>query len=138
MKTTIVSTAELAAHPEWRVFDCRHDLGQPALGSELYRAGHIPGAVHANLDRDLSGPKNGRNGRHPLPDPERFAAWLGKQGVTASDQVVAYDASGTAYAARLWWMLRWIGHQAVAVLDGGFENWTREGRPVTPDVPSFA
>ncbi|MDQ6620455.1 MAG: sulfurtransferase [Pseudomonadota bacterium] len=137
MQTTIVTTAELAAHPEWRVFDCRNDLGHPERGPELYGQGHIPGAVHAHLEHHLSGAKTGTNGRHPLPDPRHFAAWLGAQGLKADDQVVAYDSAGTSYAARLWWLLGWIGHPAVAVLDGGWDKWLRDGRPVTTQVPAF-
>ena len=138
MSTTIVSTSELAAHSEWRVFDCRNDLADPARGVQAYAQGHIPGAVHAHLEHDLSGPKTGTNGRHPLPDPRTFADWLGVHGVKPSDQIVAYDNAGASYAARMWWMLQWIGHRAVAVLDGGFEKWSREARPVTTVVPTFA
>ena len=133
----LVATEELARHPEWRVFDCRHDLMKPELGEEQYRTAHIPGATFAHLDRDLSAPKNGRNGRHPLPDPQAFVAWLGRQGLKPTDQVVAYDGGGGAMAARLWWMLRWVGHEAVAVLDGGFAKWTKEGRTVTAELVSF-
>jgi thiosulfate/3-mercaptopyruvate sulfurtransferase len=138
VKSTLVSTAELAAHlGEWRVFDCRHDLAKPQLGLEQYRQGHVPGALFASLDRDLSAPKNGSNGRHPLPSPEAFRAWLEKVGLEPRDQVVCYDVGPGAMAARLWWMLRWVGHEAVAVLDGGFAKWTAEGRPVATDVPAF-
>jgi thiosulfate/3-mercaptopyruvate sulfurtransferase len=137
MPTTLVSTAELAAHPEWRAFDCRHDLVKPALGEEQYREAHIPGALFAHLDRDLSAPKTSRNGRHPLPQPEIFVAWLGKCGLKPSDQVVCYDAGNGAMAARLWWMLRWIGHEAVAVLDGGLAKWLAEARPLSAEVPRF-
>jgi thiosulfate/3-mercaptopyruvate sulfurtransferase len=137
MPTTLVSTDELAAQPRWRIFDCRHDLGKPALGEEQYRGAHIPGALFAHLDRDLSAPKTGRNGRHPLPQPEIFAAWLGRCGLKPSDQVVCYDSGNGAMAARLWWMLRWIGHDAVAVLDGGLAKWLAEKRPVTAEVPRF-
>jgi thiosulfate/3-mercaptopyruvate sulfurtransferase len=133
---TLVSTAELAANLDrWRVFDCRHDLAKPELGESQYREAHIPGAVFASLDRDLSAPKTGKNGRHPLPDPKTLGEWLGRSGVKASDQVVCYDAANGAMAARLWWMLRWVGHDAVAVLDGGLSKWLAEGRPVTADVP---
>jgi thiosulfate/3-mercaptopyruvate sulfurtransferase len=138
MPTTLVSTEELARHPEWRVFDCRHDLAKPGLGEQLYRESHVPGACFAHLDRDLSAPKTGRNGRHPLPDPQTFIAWLGAQGLDATDQVVCYDGGSGAMAARLWWMLRWVGHDTVAVLDGGFAKWTKEGRSVAADVPVFA
>ena len=136
---TLVSTAELAASlGKWRVFDCRHDLAKPDLGAEQYREAHIPGALFAGLDRDLSAPKTGKNGRHPLPDPKTFGEWLGRSGVAASDQVVCYDAANGAMAARLWWMLRWVGHDAVAVLDGGLAKWLAEGRPVTAELPSTA
>jgi thiosulfate/3-mercaptopyruvate sulfurtransferase len=137
MPATLVSTAELAAHPEWRVFDCRHDLAKPALGEQQYREAHIPGALFAHLDRDLSAPKTGRNGRHPLPRPDVFTAWLGSQGIEPSNQVVCYDAGNGAMAARLWWMLRWIGHEAVAVLDGGLAKWLAEARPLSAEVPRF-
>src|SRR5262245_37546694 len=138
MPTTLVSGAELATHPGWRVFDCRHDLAKPAFGEEQYREAHIPGALFAHLERDLSAPKTGRNGRHPLPQPEVFVSWLGKCGMKPSDQVVCYDAGNGAMAARLWWMLRWIGHEAVAVLDGGLAKWLAEKRPVTAEVPRFS
>ena len=138
MLTTLVSTAELAANPHWRIFDCRHDLARPALGEEQYRDAHIPGALFAHLDHDLSAPKTGRNGRHPLPHPEAFASWLGRCGLKISDQVVCYDGGNGAMAARLWWMLRWIGHEAVAVLDGGLAKWLAEKRPVTADLPRLS
>jgi len=134
---TLVATGELARHPEWRVFDCRHDLVKPDLGEQQYRESHIPSAAFAHLDKNLSAPKNGVNGRHPLPDPQAFIAWLGRQGLRPTDQVVAYDGGPGAMAARLWWMLRWVGHDAVAVLDGGFAKWVKEGRPVTAEVPAF-
>jgi len=137
MPTTLISTAELADHPQWRIFDRRHDLANPALGEQQYREGHIQGALFAHLERDLSGKKTGRNGRHPLPDPQDFEKWLEKTGLTPKDQVVCYDAGPGSMAARLWWMLRWIGHDKVAVLDGGLAKWTREGRPVAVDVPIF-
>jgi len=139
MFTTLISTADLAARlgaPEIVVVDLRHDLGQPdAWGEAQYQAGHVPGAVFAHLDRDLSAPKTGSNGRHPLPSPAVCAALFGRLGIGAGTQVVAYDQGSGAYASRLWWMLRWLGHDAAAVLDGGFDRWTREGRPVTAEVP---
>ncbi|TAK42839.1 MAG: sulfurtransferase [Betaproteobacteria bacterium] len=134
----LVSTAELARHGDWRVFDCRHDLGNPALGEQQYARAHIPGALFAHLDRDLSAPKSGTNGRHPLPAPGVIAAWLGQQGLKRGDIVVAYDAGNGTMAARLWWTLRWLGHDAVAVLDGGYAKWVEEERPVTDRVPAFA
>ena len=137
--TTLVSTEELASHlNEWRVFDCRHDLMKPELGEAQFREAHIPGALFAHLDRDLSAPKSGTNGRHPLPDRGAFIAWLGQQGLKASDQVVCYDQASGATAARLWWMLRSVGHEGVAVLDGGIAKWRAEGRPLTAQVPRFA
>ena len=135
MRTTLVSTAELGAHPEWRVFDCRHDLAKPDLGEQQYREAHIPGALFAHLDRDLSAPKTGRNGRHPLPDAHDLMKWVEKTGLRPTDQIVCYDAGNGSMAARLWWMLRWIGHEAVAVLDGGLAKWLAEKRPVTAEVP---
>jgi thiosulfate/3-mercaptopyruvate sulfurtransferase len=133
----LVSTEALARHPEWRLFDCRHDLAKPELGEQQYRASHIPGAAFAHLDRDLSAPKNGRNGRHPLPEPQAFIAWLGRQGLKPADTIVCYDGGPGAMAARLWWMLRWVGHENVAVLDGGFAKWMKEGRPATTAAPAF-
>ena len=136
--STLVSTAELSRHlGQWRVFDCRHDLARPDLGEQQYRAAHIPGAAFAHLDRDLSAPKTGKNGRHPLPNPESFIKWIEKNGLRPSDRVVCYDGGNGAMAARLWWMLRWVGHDAVAVLDGGLAKWLKEGRPVSADIPSF-
>jgi len=133
----LVSTEELARHPEWRVFDCRHDLAKPDWGAEEYAKAHLPGALFAHMDRDLSAPKSGRNGRHPLPSPEVFAGWLGEQGLAPQDPVVCYDAGNATTAARLWWMLRWVGHGPVAVLDGGLAKWLAEGRMVTGEVPQF-
>jgi len=135
MFTTLVSTQALARHPEWRLFDCRHDLFKPELGEAQYREAHLPGALFAHLERDLSGPKTGTNGRHPLPEPAAFVAWLGRQGVSPEDQVVCYDAGNGAMAARLWWMLRWIGHEAAAVLDGGLARWCAEGRALSAEIP---
>jgi thiosulfate/3-mercaptopyruvate sulfurtransferase len=136
--TTLVDTDTLARHLDdaaWVVFDCRHDLARPDLGAEQYAAGHLPGARFLHLDQDLSAPMNGRNGRHPLPAPEALAVKLGAAGVGPGTQVVAYDAQGGAYAARAWWLLRWLGHDAVAVLDGGLAKWVRENRPVTAELP---
>ena len=138
MYTTLISTSELAAHlddPALVIVDVRHDLAQPGLGESQYRTGHIPGARFAHMDRDLSAAKTGKNGRHPLPTPEAAAALFGRLGIDASKQVVAYDAGGGMYAPRLWWTLRWLGHDAVAVLDGGIGKWVREGRRVTAEVP---
>ena len=135
--TTLVSTAELAAHlgdPAWVIFDCRHDLAKPDSGAQQYATAHLPGALHLHLDRDMSAATTGKNGRHPLPDPLAFARRLGAAGVDANKQVVAYDAQTSVYASRLWWMLRWLGHDRVAVLDGGYAKWAKEGRPLTDAV----
>ncbi len=139
--TTLASTAELAAHlhdPAWVVFDCRHDLANPDSGGQAYASAHIPGARFLHLDRDLAAPTTGKNGRHPLPDPQVFTRTLGAAGVDSSKQVIAYDAQTGVYASRLWWMLRWLGHENVAVLDGGYAKWTGERRPVTSAVPQPA
>ena len=114
-----------------RIVDCRATLGDPDAGPRAFAAGHVPGAVHAHLERDLSGPIVARfTGRHPLPEPHVLAAWLGANGIGNATQVVAYDADTGAFAARLWWLLRWLGHRAAAVLDGGFAAWRAAGHPV--------
>ncbi len=123
------------ADPVWVVFDCRHDLQQAGRGAQLYREGHVPGAHFAPVDTALSGAKSGSNGRHPLPRPEDFGNFLSQQGVTPATQVVAYDDVGGQYAARLWWLARWIGLKHVGVLDGGWPKWCAAGLPVTTEVP---
>ena len=123
----IDAPALLARLDRVRVVDCSHELTQPETGAALYRQGHVPGAVHAHLDRDLSGPTTGHNGRHPLPAPDVLARWLGAQGIAPSTPVVAYDRAGGLFAARLWWLLRWLGHDAVQVLDGGWDAWLAAG-----------
>ena len=136
--TALVSTEILAQRledPDWLVFDCRHDLADPARGRAEYAASHIPGARFLHLDEDLSAPKTGTNGRHPLPDPDVLMEKLGRAGVDSRKQVVAYDAQGGMVAARLWWLLRWLGHLPVAVLDGGWNQWFSEGRAQTAEVP---
>lgn len=137
--TTVVSTAELAAHlddPAWVVIDCRHDLAKSDSGALEYASAHIPGARFLHLDRDLAAPPNGKNGRHPLPDPQTFMRTLGAAGVDSGKQVVAYDAKIGVYSSRLWWMLRWMGHENVAVLDGGYAKWIAEGRALSGDAPA--
>lgn len=129
--------AGLLGQPGLRVVDCRHDLSDPAAGRSAYAQAHIPGAVFMHLDEDLSGTCNGRNGRHPLPDPAVFAARLGASGIGPDDQVVACDDAGGAIAARLWWMLRWIGHRNAAVLDGGYRAWKQAGLPLDAGLPGF-
>lgn len=138
---TLVSADVLAAHlddPSWRIFDCRHDLARPDAGEQAYREAHIPNAQFLHLDRDLSGPRTGRNGRHPLPDRAALAETLGRCGVDGGTQVVAYDDSGGSYAARLWWLLRWLGHTRVAVLDGGLAAWRAGSHSLTAHVPQVA
>ncbi|GAB3627060.1 3-mercaptopyruvate sulfurtransferase [Pandoraea terrae] len=117
------------------IFDCRFDLAAPAAGEAAYVDGHIFGAFYLNLDRDLSGPTTGKNGRHPLPDRDELVRLLAAYGVSNGQQVVAYDAQGGVYAARLWWLLRWLGHEAVAVLDGGLPAWQAAGLPLDAAVP---
>lgn len=139
--TTLISVADLQVHldrPDWVVCDCRHDLMSYEAGRHDYAQSHIPGARFLHLDEDLSGPKTGTNGRHPLPHPITFTLRLGALGIDNGKQVVAYDSSGGTYAARLWWMLRWVGHARVAVLDGGWDAWVESGRPVTRELPAFA
>ena len=131
MYTTLIEPASLAPHladDSWAVVDCRFDLTDPNKGEAEYLDAHIPGARYAHLDRDLSGEKTGSNGRHPLPSAEQMRSRFGALGIGPETQVVAYDADSGMYAARLWWMLRFMGHEAVAVLDGGFARWVREGQ----------
>ncbi len=138
--TTLISTAELAAHlcdANWVVCDCRHDLANYESGRNAYAQAHIPGARFLHLDEDLSGPKTGVNGRHPLPHPITFTLRLAALGIDNHKQIVAYDSSGGVYASRLWWMLRWVGHANVAVLDGGIDAWIKAGKPVTAELPAI-
>ena len=133
--------AMMASGQRLLVCDCRFDLADPAHGEADHLAWHIPGAVYLHLDRDLSGPKDGRNGRHPLPDRAAFARRMGELGCHDAMPVVTYDASGGMFAARLWWMLRWIGHEQVQVLDGGLTAWDAAGGalqagPLAPNLPA--
>ena len=134
--TTLISAANLAerlvaAPASVVVFDCRFDLADTGAGEAAYAAGHIPGAQYLHLDRDLSGRKTGTNGRHPLPSRDALVATLADRGLRQGQQAVAYDAQGGAYAARLWWLLRWLGHDSIAVLDGGLQAWEAAGQPLT-------
>ncbi len=122
--------------PNWVVFDCRHDLTDHARGARVYGEGHIPGAFFAPVETALAGAKAGGNGRHPLPAAADFADFLGRHGVDETTQIVAYDDVGGQYAARLWWLARWIGLTRVGVLDGGWPKWIAQGGPITADVPS--
>ena len=127
--------AERLDDPSWVVVDCRHALADFSLGRKLYTEAHVPGAFFADVEHDLAGTHTGANGRHPLPDPETFAAFLRSLGVDDDTQIVAYDAGADMFAARLWLLSRWIGHDAAAVLDGGFAAWTAAGLPVTDAMP---
>ncbi len=132
---TLITPSDLSAHlsdPDWTVVDCRFSLADPPGGRRAYEQNHIPGAVYAHLDEDLSGTVvSGETGRHPLPPVQRFSETLSGWGIDDAVQVVAYDDMGGAVAAaRLWWMLRWLGHGRVAVLDGGWSRWEREGLSV--------
>ena len=140
MLTTLVDVQTLARHlndPGWVTVDCRFSLSNPEAGRLAYEAGHIPGARYAHLEQDLSSPVTASSGRHPLPDAIRLATRLGAWGVDASKQVVVYDDSFGAMAARLWWLLRWMGHESVALLDGGLPRWQRAGLPMQKDLPAF-
>ena len=118
---------DLLGNPRLAVIDCRFDLMNPEAGRQAYLKAHIPGARYADLNRDLAAPIGPDTGRHPLPQPAAFARRLGQLGISNDSQVVAYDEANGSFAARLWWMLRWVGHRAVAVLDGGFKAWTAAG-----------
>jgi thiosulfate/3-mercaptopyruvate sulfurtransferase len=142
MHTTLIQASELAAridNPNWVIVDCRHDLMNLAAGREGYAVGHLPNAVFADTETELSGAKRGADGvfrgRHPLPERDALIETLRAWGVNDDTQVVAYDAHGGMFAARLWWLLRWVGHPAVAVLDGGMAAWQARGLPLTGELP---
>jgi thiosulfate/3-mercaptopyruvate sulfurtransferase len=129
--TTLISTGELAAHLDnaWVVVDCRYDLSDHEWGRQQYRAAHIPGAVYASLSEDLSAPPNGTSGRHPVPALDQLASTFGRFGIGPGTQVVMYDQDAGSFASRMWWTLRYLGHDAAAVLDGGWAKWIAERRP---------
>jgi thiosulfate/3-mercaptopyruvate sulfurtransferase len=136
--TTIVSSQTLLQHlnnSDWIIVDCRFSLADTAAGAKSYRHGHIPNARYAHLDKDLSSAITDFTGRHPLPNFALLAKKLGDWGVTNSSQVIAYDDAGGAFAGRLWWLLRSMGHDKVAVLDGGIKLWQKQGLPVTTTLP---
>ena len=138
--TTLVDVATLKAHlddPDWLVVDVRHQLSDTGYGERAYAASHIPGAVFLHCDRDLSGPMTGSNGRHPLPNIEQLARCLGDIGIGATTQVVVYDDAQGMIAGRLWWLLRWLGHDAVALLDGGLQAWQAAGGALTDLRPTL-
>jgi len=130
--TTLISTEVLAAHLDgsWAIVDCRYDLRDESWGREQYRAAHIPSAVYASLSHDLSDAPSGRNGRHPMPCVEELEATFGRLGISSTTQVAIYDQDAGMYASRMWWTLRYLGHDAAAVVDGGWAKWVREGHPV--------
>jgi len=136
--TTLIDVDTLAANlraPGWVVIDCRFELGKPSAGEAAYSAGHIPGARYAHLDRDLAAPVASTTGRHPLPDPTLFAAKASAWGISADSQIVVYDQGNSFFAARAWWVFRWLGHEAVAVLDGGLSAWQQANRPTDSSAP---
>jgi thiosulfate/3-mercaptopyruvate sulfurtransferase len=143
MYTTLISTEQLAnfnpsSDKPLMIFDCTFDLMKPELGQQQFDEAHIPGAVYVNLDKHLSAkndPTAASGGRHPLPSREAFAAWLGSIGFTNAHQAVVYDRNGVNYCGRLWWMLKWVGHEAVAVLDGGLQAWQSAGGAVEAVQP---
>jgi len=136
MPSTLIEPRQLAAHlddPDWAIIDCRFDLARPQWGAQSYAAGHIPHALYAHLDQDLSAPRTARSGRHPLPTVAALADTFSRFGIDERVQVIAYDQGPGAFAARLWWLLRWLGHAQVAVLNGGFAAWERAGLPLARD-----
>ena len=141
MYETLISVDTLAGlmqqiKRELVIVDCRFSLANPNWGYEEYKVDHIPGAVYAHMNEDLSGPViKGKTGRHPLPDPGKFVEWVQRTGISNQSQVVAYDQANGSMAARLWWLMQWIGHPAVAVLDGGWVAWQRAGLPIDDKVP---
>lgn len=139
MSHTLVTPTQLANQLDnWVVIDCRFSLADTEYGRRIYAEGHIPGAHYAHLDRDLSSPRTATTGRHPLPDLAAFCRQLGDWGITPDTQVVVYDDSFGSMAVRLWWLLRGLGHQKVALLDGNFPKWTREKRPVDTAEPTVS
>jgi thiosulfate/3-mercaptopyruvate sulfurtransferase len=135
--TTVISAEDLKTHisdDDWIVVDCRFTLTSPESGRSLYKESHIPGARYLHLDDDLAAPVTEHTGRHPLPDPDVLATKLGELGIDNNTQVVAYDDTFGAMASRLWWLLRWLGHDKVSLLDGGLPAWIRKKLPMTPDI----
>jgi thiosulfate/3-mercaptopyruvate sulfurtransferase len=130
--STFIQPDELQTHlddPMWAIVDCRFDLQDKIAGERAYYEAHVPGAIYAHIERDLSALPTGTNGRHPLPSAGEMAARFGQWGIDARTQVVAYDSRGGGFAARLWWALRYLGHESVAILEGGFPAWERAGFP---------
>ncbi|MCK9397451.1 MAG: sulfurtransferase [Methylobacter sp.] len=137
--TTLISAATLHQqlnNPDWIIVDCRFSLADAEAGAKAYRHGHIPNARYAHLDKDLSSAITDFTGRHPLPNFALLAKKLGDWGISNNSQVVAYDDAGGAFAGRLWWLLRCMGHDKVAVLDGGIKHWQKQGLPITTTLPA--
>ena len=134
-----VTTDQLTGHtadPDWIIIDCTFDLAEPGWGAENHIEGHIPGAVYAHLDHDLSGTITPASGRHPLPDPQIMAERISAWGIGPDHQVVVYDTVNGAFASRLWWMLKYYGHDRVSILEGGYAKWVAEKRPLVPGKES--
>jgi thiosulfate/3-mercaptopyruvate sulfurtransferase len=141
MFNTLISVDELARNlnaPHWLVIDCRFNLADASAGYNAYLTGHLAGACYAHLDRDLSAPISASSGRHPLPAPEKLIETFSRFGIEHTTQVIAYDADNGMFAARLWWLLRWMGHTSVAVLDGGIKAWQNAGHALTRDAQTPA
>jgi thiosulfate/3-mercaptopyruvate sulfurtransferase len=139
MNSPLISTTQLASilnDSNLVVVDTRHDLMNPSFGRDAYAKAHIPGAIFVSIDDDLAAAKSGTNGRHPLPTPEVFATTLGEKGITNSSKVVVYDQGTSMFVGRLWWMLKWLGHDEAYVLDGGFAQWEKEARDTQIGVPT--
>lgn len=136
MLVTTESLASKLNDSAWVIFDCRHDLLDHGKSERLYHEGHVPGAHFAAVESVMSGVKTGKNGRHPLPEPTAVAEFFARHGVTRESTIVAYDDAGGLYAARLWWLARWIGFEGAKLLDGGWGKWTAEGRAITREVPT--
>lgn len=137
--TTVIDVEQLAARrddPRWVLLDCRFELTNPAAGETAFAAAHLPGAQYAHLDRDLAAPASATSGRHPLPAPESFQALARRWGIGSDSQIVCYEQTTGMFAARAWWLFRWLGHRNVAVLDGGLAAWTTAGLPLTSNVAS--
>lgn len=135
--TTIISTSELSSYlssKNWVILDCRFDLQDFSWGFEQYSKGHIPGAIFADLNRDLASPLQPHTGRHPLPDANVFSEKLLGWGISSTTQVIAYDANSGGFASRAWWLLRLLGHNHAAVLDGGWQKWAAESRPISSTI----
>ncbi|MEY4561927.1 MAG: hypothetical protein RLZZ618_1204 [Pseudomonadota bacterium] len=135
----LVSAATLrAAHPTPLLLDCSFDLADASAGERAYAQGHLPGAVYVHLDHDLSGAKTGHNGRHPLRSRDDYASWMSQLGISAERSVVVYDRQGGMFAGRAWWLLRWMGHANVQLLDGGVDAWVKAGGSLSTEVPATA